>query len=350
MYSSWSKIGAGAYATVFECSTNFIEPPTVAIKQLTFPNSIFGRCVLYDIFSEITSLEELRAEKCTTTLYDYGVDDNNYFVVMKRYAYSLREWRRKQSTNMNDNLSLYMTLFKQILKAVEVVHSHNVTHYDLKCDNVMLEMCPSAADDAEEVKVALGDFGVCKLFTNEDDEYDLKPRGTQYIQSPEMLTLAKSVKKDGDKYDRRKKVGTTRTSDIWSLGCLFYELLTGEYLFFGEEEFEFFIHVTSPDTELLLPEKRTALNNNTYLIDFLKYMLVRDPTRPNINNVLARFKHVHALVVNASVAPIIMSPTSPTISSIRGKAGVESLLESCANIMFPISESIPEKVSSGISC
>ena len=47
-----------------------------------------------------------------------------------------------------------------------------------------------------------------------------------------MLTLAISSKKENDKYDRRKKVGTTRTSDIWSLGCLLYEILAGEFLFY----------------------------------------------------------------------------------------------------------------------
>lgn len=37
-----------------------------------------------------------------------------------------------------------------------------------------------------------------------------------------MLTLALQSKKEADHYDRRKKIGTTRASDIWSLGCLFY--------------------------------------------------------------------------------------------------------------------------------
>lgn len=52
------------------------------------------------------------------------------------------------------------------------------------------------------------------------------------------------------------------------------------------------------------------LNNNFYLIDFLKYVLVRDQKhRPNIENVLKRFEHVHALLVTNSSSSHIPIPS-----------------------------------------
>ena len=325
-YSSWSKIATGAFGTVFECSTSFVDPTVVAIKQLSFPNSIYDRCVLYDIFNEITSLQEFRAEQCATTLYDYGVDDNNYYIVMRRYSGSLREWRQRQTSCLADNLPIYLQVFKQALKAVEVVHSHFVTHYDLKCDNFMLEN--KGDDEDSSINVALGDFGECKLFTNEDDEYDLKPRGTECIKSPEMLTLTINTKKETDQYDRRKKVGTTRASDIWSLGCLFYELLTGDYLFSSEEYVVFYVRVTQSE-EILTPEKKNLLNNNSYLLDFLNYILIRDPgRRPDIGKVVNRFKHIYGLLSNSTASPandIVASPTS----ALRGLTTLEQLLTNC---------------------
>jgi serine/threonine protein kinase len=36
-------------------------------------------------------------------------------------------------------MSLYLSIYKEILKSMAIIHSHNVTHYDLKCDNVLLD-------------------------------------------------------------------------------------------------------------------------------------------------------------------------------------------------------------------
>lgn len=100
--------------------------------------------MLHDIFTEITCLEEFRLEPCVTDLFDYGVDGTSYYIVMKKYSGSLREWRLRQKPNIMENLSLYLSIFREVLKAFKIIQSHNVTHYDIKCDNILIDFKTTA--------------------------------------------------------------------------------------------------------------------------------------------------------------------------------------------------------------
>jgi serine/threonine protein kinase len=118
-----------------------------------------------------------------------------------------------------------------------------------------------------------------------------------------MLNLAFSTKKDNENFDRRRRCGTTRSSDIWSLGCLFYELLTGKWLFYDLEFFKFYTRVTSKDFELITSSNKAELLNNPYLIDFLGSILIRNPMhRPTIEHVITKFQHLNVHLTGKQVA------------------------------------------------
>ena len=337
MYTGWKKIAVGAYGTVYECSTGLAEPQKVAIKKMSVPKSIYDRCVLHDIFTEIASLEEFRLERCVTDLYDYGLDENDYYIVMKKYPLSLKDWREKIKGSLEEVLPRCLTIYKEVLKSMQIIHNHNVTHYDIKCDNVLLD------DPIEDCQVTIGDFGESRMFVNSEDEVCLRNKGTEYIKSPEMLLITVAAKKEHDKYDRRRKIGTTRASDIWSLGCLLYELLTCEFLFLEADWVHFYIRCTSPNEELLTEDRMEKLHQNTYLIDFLKYMLVRDPRhRPPIDKVLKRFEHLHALLVNSPPAPY-RTPSSYHIGNLNEFGEV---VQECQKLMTTSSTRIRKSKSS----
>jgi eukaryotic-like serine/threonine-protein kinase len=138
-------------------------------------------------------------------LYDAGVDTGGCPYLAMEYVQGrpLTDWCDTQSLGLSARLKLFL----QVLEAVRFAHEKQTIHRDLKPSNILV---------TESGQVRLLDFGVAKLL--EADEADKTSLTSIYgraltpdYASPELLR--------GDLVDAR--------SDIYSLGVLLYELLTG---------------------------------------------------------------------------------------------------------------------------
>ena len=110
-------------------------------------------------------------------------------------------------------------LLKQIAAGLKAAHEHGVLHRDLKPGNIML------IDNDQVELVKLIDFGLAKGFgtgSGEDLTATGSTIGTPAYMSPEQVR--------GDELDAR--------SDIYSFGCVMYEMLTGRKAFEGKTAFE----------------------------------------------------------------------------------------------------------------
>ncbi|KAF4675597.1 hypothetical protein FOL47_007549 [Perkinsus chesapeaki] len=337
IYTDMTVLGGGAFGTVYRCDTVLDAESVdteqrgrnevVAVKLVKKHPSIRDRCVLFDVFNEIACLEEGRFDNYMTEIFDYGYDGCSYWIVMRCYHMTLTTWRAKLMGNMDDNLMLLLETYQKVLAAVAKLHRDGLVHYDLKCDNIMV--LESGGGPAwRPVRgggpaVVLADFGESRVL--EGPEYTdlcIRNRGTEFVKPPEMLTIERALRRDDAAFDRRRSVGTTTASDIWSVGCLLYELLTGHYLFYNDDWIRFFMRLTggggrgdagpspaaagrSPAAaslaapDILTEENVEMLHHKKALCDFIRFMLIRDPQcRPTIATALHRF---HRLYIEAQL-------------------------------------------------
>ena len=123
-------------------------------------------------------------------------------------------------------------------------------------------------------------------------------------------------------------------------------MLTGDFLFYHPDWVNFYIRITSPNEILLQEEKMAKIGNNIYLIDFLKYILVRDPQhRPSIDNILKRFEHIHAILVsNTGYTDKHDSARNQISNIVPFNFSLEGSLENYMELLFPSRETIHEKI------
>jgi serine/threonine protein kinase len=99
-------------------------------------------------------------------------------------------------------------IFIQILDTVSYCHSKGITHRDLKLENIVFS-------DKSKTIIKIIDFGVSGLFKGERS----KAGSIQYM-APEVVSGSNTA--------------SSPQIDIWSIGCMLYELISGEPLFQGE--------------------------------------------------------------------------------------------------------------------
>jgi hypothetical protein len=89
---------------------------------MSFPKSIYERCVLHDIFTEISCLENFRLDERITTMYNYGVVSNAYMIVMKKYDCSLRDWILQNKDNLHNKFKQILKIFWDVLNIILLLH------------------------------------------------------------------------------------------------------------------------------------------------------------------------------------------------------------------------------------
>lgn len=207
------RLGAGGMGSIWRAHHLVLAAP-VAVKLID-REAIPDEETLARFMREAQSAATLRSPHVVQIL-DYGVDDQLPFIVMELLeGETLAQRLRQLGTLPPPETARIVT---HIGRAVARAHEAGIVHRDLKPENVFL-----VRNEDEEIAKVL-DFGVAKVSQGELGADGTRTRtgsilGTPYYMSPEQAQGNKTV-------DTR--------SDLWSLGVIAFECLTGRRPFYSD--------------------------------------------------------------------------------------------------------------------
>ena len=135
--------------------------------------------------------------------YDSFQDEEKFYILMeycdgKNLKNFLDEYK-KNNTLIEENI-IY-NIIKQICSGLKEIHEMKIVHRDLKPDNFFMN---------EKTEIKIGDFGISKQLSSYTTQISNTKAGSFYYTAPELMANGLFNTK----------------SDMWSLGCIIYELLT----------------------------------------------------------------------------------------------------------------------------
>ena len=239
-YAVQERIGSGAMGNIYKAEHKALSK-IVALKVL-HKHLVREESHVKRFHREARAASRLNHPNCITVL-DFGQTDDGWSYIAMEYlpGRDLCRILFDEGPMAPERAGHVMA---QVLDALDEAHAAGVIHRDLKPENVMIEKLRS---DPDFVKVL--DFGIAKIrdFTGSHEESSFKTAtgmvfGTPEYMSPEQIR--------GEELDGR--------SDLYSLGVVMYQILTGELPFQGDSVLEVATaHLTKSPRPLL--ESRPGL-------------------------------------------------------------------------------------------
>jgi len=197
-------LGVGTVGTVFRAESPDIDQP-VAVKLL-HPTIAHDARIVDRFQREITIMERLNHPHIVRT-YGGGLMDGQYYYAMQLLDHgTLKQRLQKHGPLPWSQVAAYAA---HIASALQHAHNHGIIHRDLKTSNLFFD---------DKAAVVLGDFGIARDIHGSDVTGDGITVGTYAYMSPEQICADKEI---------------SGKADLYSLGCVMYEMLTGKPPFLG---------------------------------------------------------------------------------------------------------------------
>ena len=229
-YLRLTLIGRGGSSKVFKVlslNNEENEPQMYALKRIKLQRT--DQKSLASYVNEIKLMDRLRCNPNIISLIDSEVnlEKRVIYMIMEHGEIDLGSLLQQKRKTSSENGLLSMNFIRMIwmsmLEAVQAIHEERIVHGDLKPANFLFV----------QGVVKLIDFGIAKAISNDTTNILRDSQvGTLNYMSPEAIIDTNSCKDSRPKVMPGIKLKQGRASDIWSMGCILYQMVYGHPPFF----------------------------------------------------------------------------------------------------------------------
>ncbi|HSR62128.1 MAG TPA: serine/threonine-protein kinase, partial [Gammaproteobacteria bacterium] len=225
--------------------------------------------------------------------YDIGIADDNSLYISMEY---IKDGDLKSRIGIPMDPAEALDILRQVARGLKIAHEHGIIHRDVKPANILFR------DDHTPL---LTDFGIAKKL---DNDMSLTSTGI-FLGSPNYVSPEQAT---GGDIDGR--------SDIYSLGCILYEMLTGEKPFKSETVFDVVMkHKSAP-----IPVLPDDLSQYQPLLEKMMAKIPRDRFA-DAGELITAIDRLVAIQPPATL-DLDFSMTGDKVSQLSGKYGVRKTL------------------------
>ena len=276
-YEVLGIVGEGAYGVVYKCK-NKITNEFVAIKKFKETDD---EIVIKTMKRELEMLKKIKHENIVEYKESF-IHKKNLYLVFEYVEKNLLELLQETPNGISPPKIKY--LIYQLIKAIKYLHSKNIIHRDIKPENLLIN---------PDLKLKLCDFGFAREVKLNMENNNISQMtdyvATRWYRAPELLL-------SGGIYGPEV--------DYWAIGCIMGELIDGNPIFPGDDEYDqlnyiikiignlpiqftemFYENPIFQGKDLLFVDKIESLDKR-YLgkiskdaIDFMKQLLRIDPSK-----------------------------------------------------------------------
>ncbi|CAL9206768.1 unnamed protein product, partial [Musa hybrid cultivar] len=208
-YEKVEKIGEGTYGVVYKARDRLTNE-TIALKKIRLENEDEG--VPSTAIREISLLKEMQHNNIVR-LQDVVHSEKRIYLVFEYLDLDLKK-HMDSCPELAKDPRLVKTYLHQILRGIAYCHSHRILHRDLKPQNLLIDRRTNA--------LKLADFGLARAFGIPVRTFTHEVV-TLWYRAPEILLGSRHY---------------STPVDVWSIGCIFAEMVNRRPLFPGDSEID----------------------------------------------------------------------------------------------------------------